>query len=438
MRKVSAKIGLLALCLAMVTSSAAGCSSSAKAPATSGGSTTTKAPVEIKMMNYIISEASQKNFEAMIAQYNKENPNVNVKLEMMPFSNYTDKVITSVNSGMVPDTAIVKYSWYELFKDHLTPLDNYLDKWKYKDDIEENMIRLYRDVPGDKKLYFFPYNAQASYFYYRKDLFKEAGITKTPDTWDEWLEDAKKLTIDKNGDGIIDQYGVSLRSNANGHETWYAYAMANMKKPGFYDDNGKINMTQQEQIDGSQFYLDIFRKYKLSPPTTASDGTNENISYLTSGKAAMMIQHIQQSAPIKAALGDKVGAFPIPAGKNGKRFVPAGENAFPVFKESKNPEETFKLISWLVEPDQHRKVAASGDSMVFMKSIENEISSKDEFQAISLKAKNDIVWAPITPYMAQYATKDWPAIISKALLDEKVTGKDVLVESQKILYPDKK
>lgn len=435
MKKKSAKLTALFLSAIMILGSAAGCSpgKSSESGDTSGEG---GGKVEIKMMNYIISEASQKNFEAMIAQYNQENPNVNVKLEMMPFANYTDKITTSVNSGMIPDTAIVKYSWYELLKEHMMPIDDYFSKWQYKDDIEENLVDLYRAVPGDDKLYFMPYNTQASYFYYRKDLFEEAGITKTPDTWDEWLEDAKKLTIDKDGDGVTDQYGVSLRSNANGHETWYCYAMADMENPGFYDKDGNISMTQPEQIEGSQFYLDIFRKYKLSPPTTASDGTNENIAYLTSGKAAMMIQHIQQSEAIKEALGDKVGAFPIPKGKNGKRFVCAGENAFTIFKESEHPEETFKLISWLVEPDQHRKVAESGDSMVFMKSLEKEIADKNEFQAISLEASKDIVWAPLSPYMAEYATKDWPAIISKALLDDSVTAESVMADSQKKLYPD--
>jgi multiple sugar transport system substrate-binding protein len=435
MKRKPAKLIAFTLDLLMILSCVA-CSSGGKTNTSEASDGTSKAPIKIKMLNYIISDASDKNFESMIAQYNKDHPNVQVDLEMQPWSNYTNYVTTSVNAGIVPDTAIVKYSWYNLLSQHMIDIDPYFNNWKGKNDVEPALVQLYRNVPGNKKLYFMPYNEQASYFYYRKDLFAQAGITKTPDTWDEWLADAKKLTIDKNGDGITDQYGVTLRSNANGHETWYCYAFSDMSNPGFYDKNGKIDMTQPDQIEGSQFYLDIFRKYHLSPPTTPTDGTNENIAYLTSGKAAMMIQHIQQSIPLEQALGDKLGAFPIPKGKNGKSFDCGGENSWAIFKESKNPQATFDLVSWLAEPAQQEKECDCGDTMVFLKSLEGKVTANNQFQKISVESQKNVVWAPLTPYMAGYATKDWPDIISKAQLDDNVTAKSVMSDSQKILYPD--
>lgn len=40
-----------------------------------------------------------------------------------------------------------------------------------------------------------PWNIQVLYVYYRPSIFKEAGITETPKTYDEFLEDIKKCTM---------------------------------------------------------------------------------------------------------------------------------------------------------------------------------------------------------------------------------------------------
>ena len=57
---------------------------------------------------------------------------------------------------------------------------------------------------SDDSLYLMPWNIQVLYVYYRPSIFKEAGITETPKTYDEFLEDIKKCTMDTNGDGKTD------------------------------------------------------------------------------------------------------------------------------------------------------------------------------------------------------------------------------------------
>lgn len=434
-KKIVRGISLI-LFIALVGSLFVGCGSSEKSKgADEKTANAEKGPVTLKVMNYIITQDSEKNFRDLTDLFNQTHPNINVDLEMLPWANYTDKVTTTVAAGIIPDSSSFKCAWYPTFKEHLLPIDDYFNNWKNKEDVEEYLINLYKKIPGDNKLYFFPYNTQTLFVYYRKDLFKEAGITDTPETWDEFLADAQKLTKDKDGDGKIDQYGFSMRANANGQEGWYCVAFSNMKKPSFYDESGKVSFQSPEVIEANQFFLDLFKKYKVTPPTSPSDGTNENISYLTTGKAAMMIQHIQQAVNIKKALGDNVGAFKIPTGKNGKRFVAAGENNFVIYKESKHKDETFTFISWLLEPEQHKKMVAVGDTAVFLKSLEEEVTKNDEFQAISLDSRSDVEFAPASPYMAQWATKDWPSIISKGLLTD-TSSADIMKELEEKLFPE--
>ena len=46
-----------------------------------------------------------------------------------------------------------------------------------------------------------PYGLDSYVMYYRTDLFEQAGIEKVPETWDELIEVAQKLTVDLDGNG---------------------------------------------------------------------------------------------------------------------------------------------------------------------------------------------------------------------------------------------
>jgi multiple sugar transport system substrate-binding protein len=57
-----------------------------------------------------------------------------------------------------------------------------------------------------------PQNLSSLVVYYNQDLFDAAGIDYPSDdwTWDEFLSTARALTLDLDGDGLTDQYGVGL------------------------------------------------------------------------------------------------------------------------------------------------------------------------------------------------------------------------------------
>src|SRR5690606_15584244 len=61
----------------------------------------------------------------------------------------------------------------------------------------------------DGQTYGLPWIAQPVVLYYNTDLFDAAGV-EYPEpgwTWDDFIEKAKALTLDTDGDGNIDQYG---------------------------------------------------------------------------------------------------------------------------------------------------------------------------------------------------------------------------------------
>lgn len=56
--------------------------------------------------------------------------------------------------------------------------------------------------------------------FYNKALFDAAGVA-VPTTWDEWVAAAKELTVDDDGDGTPEQYGLALADHATvGNGVW--------------------------------------------------------------------------------------------------------------------------------------------------------------------------------------------------------------------------
>jgi len=103
------------------------------------------------------------------------------------------------------------------------------------------------------------------------DMFRKAGLdpNKPIENYDEFLEDAKKLTKDTNGDGKIDQWGYGIRHK--GHplgiadkfitpflHAWDAKMIDIEKRKA----SGYIN--SKNAVEALQFYGDLVNKYHVS------------------------------------------------------------------------------------------------------------------------------------------------------------------------------
>jgi multiple sugar transport system substrate-binding protein len=131
------------------------------------------------------------------------------------FPNITVQIVAEPIADMLPKSAVAmasKSDRYDIIHEDynfvpqfiaqhaLEPLQPYLDKDPaYKADImadiPENVLDLYRDKPAAEGgiLYGLPPDSNCQLQYYRADVFEKAGI-KPAVTWDEMIENVKKLT----------------------------------------------------------------------------------------------------------------------------------------------------------------------------------------------------------------------------------------------------
>jgi len=129
--------------------------------------------------------------------------------------------------------------------------------------------------------------------YYRPSMLKAAGFSAPPKTWAEFDEMAKKLTVDEDGDGVIDQYGFAF--SGGGIQDGAYTLMTNMYLLGekIVQDDGSIVFNSPGDTQ------DLFR----------------------GGKVAMVIEPTSFYADItdkeQSAIADDVGIAPQPIAVEG-------------------------------------------------------------------------------------------------------------------------
>ncbi|HWR45912.1 sugar ABC transporter substrate-binding protein [Sporomusa sp.] len=407
MSKKAKKCVALLLAVFMLVALLAGC---AKSPAATGG----KDQV-VKLKHWVwLDDPKDPTFLEMVKEFNATHPNIQVEVEVIPWGDFRTRLLTSVAGGGAPDTACFKLTWVPEFTGNkaLQPLDSYLNSWNGKADVQDNLWDVFR-VTDDKQMYVMPWIVQALYMYYRPSLFKEAGV-EIPQTWDEFLTAAQKLTVDKDKDGKIDQYGFSMRGARYGHEPWGSFVFASVEGNKIMD-NGKVVFNTPEAKKANQMFIDLYRKYKVVPPTAPADGFSEVVNNFKSGKTAMLVHHIRSSLDMEKQFGADVSAFPVPAGPKG-RWTSLGDTENVIFSSSKNKEAAFVFLSWLSEKNQIDKWCKASGNVPVLKSVQKmDYYQNNRFMKASFDSLPFAHVYPVTTGMGEWIESVWPAMVQQAL-----------------------
>jgi len=135
--------------------------------------------------------APRKGMEALIEKFKKENPDIDVKLNVFDKESYK----TSIRNWLAGESPDVVY-WYagermKFFVDRKL-FEDVSDVWT-ANKAAEAMPSTVGSVTVDGKQYGVPYTYYNWGLYYRKDLFEKAGIQQPPKTWAEFLDACAKL-----------------------------------------------------------------------------------------------------------------------------------------------------------------------------------------------------------------------------------------------------
>jgi len=109
----------------------------------------------------------------------------------------------------------------------------------------------------------------------------------------------------------------------------------------------KGQLSTPAALAANQWYIDLYRKYKVCPPSAPTDGFLQTISNMKAGRTAMTIHHIGSANQLTQELGDSITAVPVPCGPAGKAWSTYGDGSNSIFTNCVNPEDAWRWISYL-------------------------------------------------------------------------------------------
>lgn len=158
--------------------------------------------------------AEYRAYVELVDAFGTSHPEIEVELRHIPSPReYRTRLATEFAAGSPPDVTLMNYRRYAGFAAAglLEPLGSRLDESSLieRDDFYAVAID---GFVWRGELMCIPQNISSLVVYYNQDLFDEAGIPYPGDdwTWATFLETAKALTRDVDGDGEVDQFGLGV------------------------------------------------------------------------------------------------------------------------------------------------------------------------------------------------------------------------------------
>ncbi len=385
MRKASKKAVGLLTSLVVLSSLASACGDNGgenKGNQTSEGNQTqstdgtnaNKEPVNLKF-TYWGSPDEKKAIEGATKKFTEKYPWITVETIQIPNSDYNTKLTAMAASNDLPDTGYMTGdlgdTWAKQGK-----FVNLFDMFAKETEIKkEDFLDTiwYKQSPDNA--WGISTAGEAFGLFYRKDILEKAGVSAPPTkaedawTWDQFVEAAKKLTIDKNGKNAADpdfdpkaikQYGVTF-------ETW------NEPLNNFIYSNGgdwlskdgkEFTLNKPEAAEAIQKLADLINLYHVAPSPLAAKSLPAMNVALQSGISAMAIGGQWMNLDLgNAKVNYDIGV--LPKLKTSLTVGLSGATVF--FKDSKHPEEAWMLFKWMSNPEGALDLYSSGLWMPTMK-----------------------------------------------------------------------
>lgn len=283
----------------------------------------------------------------------KAETGIELVVNQVPYEEVRAAQLADANGAQQYDIINPCTEWSYEYRQFSAPIDEYIGKEGYPDIERDDLIDfVFQGFNPTGETYFIPYQPDTRVFFFREDLLAEEGL-EVPQTWDELLEAAKRLTKDTDGDGKIDQYGFVFSAQRGWNLTlvWVPFMFS---AGGELFDGTQPVFNSQAGLDAINFLKEL-KQY--CPPDLDAYGEYEVNAAAVNGTAAMGVSASSitpeieaETSPVKGLMG--TAEFPVQtAGFTPKYSAGMGGWAFGVSNYSKVKDAAAYTLMWLTSKD---------------------------------------------------------------------------------------
>lgn len=341
--------------------------------------------------------------EQIIAAFEAQNPSIKVEPQVVPWSNYWDKLQTAVAGGEAYDVFWMNGPNFPVYasKGVLMDLQDRITSESIDMSVyPESLVNLYT---YDGHSYAFPRDFDTIGLYYNKDVFDEMGVAyPTADwTWDDLKQAAAALTN-------ADHWGFAASVVDDQAGFWNF----------IYQNGGSVI-----SADGSQVTIDqpaacdaIKYLYSFVQDGTSPDGATMQASYpptdlFPSGKVAMVTAG-SWMVRTYAAADAHIDVAPLPMGTQRATIIHGLGTV--VWSGTQHPEEAWAFAKYLGSEEAELILAQSGTVIPAYNGLQQDWV--DAVPSMNLQAFIDELDYAV-PYPTAASGMEWSAQIDQVLAD---------------------
>jgi len=290
---------------------------------------------------------------ALIAEFEALYPGVKVEFEALPPNQYWPRMSALAAANDLPDVFYMSSGFISEWQSNglVANLEPYLANIDL-DDYYSGVLSVARfPSPETGDLHAVPINWVGPVLFYNATAFDEAGLGYPNDswTWDDFLAAAKALTVDKTGDGRIDQYGFWLYGRYAQIEPWI-----------YMNDGRLLNEARTrlepnaQAIETLRFLADLTNVHEVSPKPQDMEGIRQQ-DVFPLGLAAMWVDGSWNIGNNRSITGDnfKWDIAMIPAGPaSSERIAYTWPDMLAMSPNSANPDLAWAFVEFMTGPSR--------------------------------------------------------------------------------------
>ncbi|TIS91866.1 sugar ABC transporter substrate-binding protein [Mesorhizobium sp.] len=244
-------------------------------------------------------------FEQVAAAFEKENPDIDIKIQVVPWDTLLQRLTSDIAGGTTPDISIIGTRWLLDFASQgvAEPLDAHLTP-EFKSTFIDTFM-----APSvvDGKIMGLPVAASARAMMINTDLFEKAGATP-PTNWDEFYDAAKKLSA------LPDTFGFGLQGKEIETDAYYYYSLWTHGGDILKAD-GTSGLDSPEALKAAVLYKTMIDE-RLTQPSPTNYNREEVFNLFKQGKVGMVFTFPMLIPQIKAEAPNlHYKIMPFPEGK---------------------------------------------------------------------------------------------------------------------------
>ncbi|MBX3538596.1 MAG: extracellular solute-binding protein [Chelatococcus sp.] len=343
----------------------------------------------------------------IIGSFEKKNPGTTVKVESQVFSELGPKFLMASQIGSAPDVVFINIENLGALVKSGAAADlqsELVSAWPKGAEDDFYMRAAWDAAKSGNARYAVPLFPGTATLFYRKDLFKAAGIDPADlKSWDDLTNAARKLTKDTDGNGTPDIWGLSIPLSVE--RTGGVTAMLPMIQEGQEQvwQNCKASYDTEAGRRALQVHVDWIQKDKVMSQEAFASNSDDTMEQFIAGRSAMAVGPFARfDATAKAAAWDgaaNLGVLPWPTW-DGKGSGPQSVTGWFLAASSKSPRKksAVALIDYMIGPEAARIWSMTGGQVPIRTSVFTDPhfqTPKYEYMRVMQQAWSN--WSMVVP-----------------------------------------